>query len=617
VGTVYDEFVRDLAAWDRRYAARPRDEMIRLFLLALEREEIVSVGYRESLIVQRLGTMPLEPEVRELIRHALLWAWKDEEMHAVYIRGAILKLGSLSLRWRARSHQLMGAVGGWSSSVRQHARWTEAPLSRALASVLTGAGSLLGQVPRDVLKYMQRGPFREFCRFNVDAERTASLCWGRLAELGRDAPGVDAQLIGDFERIQADEERHCRVFEILADALDDDDRLVAGETAGRLAERIGAVGWCFLPREKRTGAVVQSAVGRGGSVWSSRGATPDEKLPLFRRLLSDARLPELLAARARALGKEVRDLRVAIKPSFMLGYHRKDRSVLTDPVLLDELAGFLREQGCHDVTVIEGRNIYDRFYGNRSVREVADYFGIASPRYRVVDACDEQVAHAYFRGMAQYTVSHTWREAEFRISFGKLRSHPIDLAYLTLGNVELLGARCDEFVFAERQAGRETSIMMLLDAFPPHFALLDGYDLAADGLVGVMGCPRPKSPRRLYAGEDPLAVDLVAARHVGVEDPLQSSMLRAAVHWFGDPRAALRVVGCDEAVSPWRSPYHSELSSLLSFLALPVYALASWRGALFVPEMDEAAFPPLRPAGPMMRLGRRGVQLLLGLRHPK
>ena len=44
--------------------------------------------------------------------------------------------------------------------------------------------------------------------------------------------------------------------------------------------------------------------------------------------------------------------------------------------------------------------------------------------------------------------------------------------------------------------------MMLLDDFPPHFALLDAYDSAADGLMGVMGCPRPKVPRRLYAAAD-------------------------------------------------------------------------------------------------------------------
>jgi len=158
--------------------------------------------------------------------------------------------------------------------------------------------------------------------------------------------------------------------------------------------------------------------------------------------------------------------------------------------------------------------------------------------------------------------------------------------------------------------------MMMLDAFPPHFALLDGYDRAADGLVGMMGCTRPKAPRRLYAGADALAVDLVAARHLGVRDPRAASpVLRAACQWFGDPRGHVEVVGCDEPVAGWRGPYDSDLSALLSFLAYPVYEHGSGRGALFVPEMDERAFPPLAPEAPPLRLARRAVRSLLGLHH--
>ena len=43
----------------------------------------------------------------------------------------------------------------------------------------------------------------------------------------------------------------------------------------------------------------------------------------------------------------------------------------------------------------------------------------------------------------------------------------------------------------------------------------------------------------------------------------------------------------------------------------------SGRGALFVPEMDEQAFPPIKAANLPLRVGRRAIQMLLGLRHPK
>ena len=119
MGAVYDEFLRELAVLERRHASRPRRLLIDLFLMALEREEIVSVAYRDSLMAARLSSMPLPDDVRDLIRHALIWAWKDEEMHSIYIRGAILKLGDVLLRIQAFARQTAGSVGGvqWAECV--------------------------------------------------------------------------------------------------------------------------------------------------------------------------------------------------------------------------------------------------------------------------------------------------------------------------------------------------------------------------------------------------------------------------------------------------------------------------------------------------------------------
>jgi hypothetical protein len=119
LGVVYEEFERELAGWRRRDAGRPRREMIRLLLLALQREEIVAVGYREAMIAHRLQAMPIGPQLCELIQHAMCWAWKDEEMHAVYLRGAILRLGSRSLK---ASGSAAGATNTSFPSVRRSAR---------------------------------------------------------------------------------------------------------------------------------------------------------------------------------------------------------------------------------------------------------------------------------------------------------------------------------------------------------------------------------------------------------------------------------------------------------------------------------------------------------------
>jgi len=617
MGVVYEEFERELSVWGRRYAGRPSQEIIRLFLLALEREQIVSIAYSEDVLNRRLCSLMVPDEAREIFHSALVWAWRDEAMHAIYVRGALMKQRNLVLQLRAFFQQSAGAIGGWAASVRQHLQWTDAPISSLLAAAVTWTGYLTGKVPASVRKHLDYASFRDFCLYNVDAEQTASLCFKRLGELATHQGTFDNTTIQDFDHIREDEERHRRVFEIFAEALSDDGQLVSGETVETLAAKVRDVGEVFLPRRLRAGIARENPLGKGGRVWSVRGEFSESKLPLFRELLEDAGLRASLEAHAATLGKTVSDMAVVIKPTFMLGYHRKDMSPVTDPALVEELAQYLNECGCTDIAVVEQRNIYDRFYQNRTVAEVASYLGFESQRYRVVDASLEQVPHAYARGLGQYSVSRTWRDADFRISFGKLRSHSIEFVSLSISNTDGLGARCDEFIFFERQAQRYTANMMLLDQFPPHFALLDGYDLASDGLLGMMGCPQPKSPRRLYAGDDALAVDLVAARHIGLNKARDAGALREACHWFGDPSDRIEIVGTDEPVSGWRSPYHNEWSTLLSLLAFPVYQYASDRGAVFVPEMDEEAFPPLTPESPLLQLRRKSLQAILGLRHSK
>src|ERR1700753_2204236 len=66
VGAIYEEFGRQLESWRKQYAGQPRREMIRLCLLALEREELVSVAYREDLMARRLASMPVDKQVREI-----------------------------------------------------------------------------------------------------------------------------------------------------------------------------------------------------------------------------------------------------------------------------------------------------------------------------------------------------------------------------------------------------------------------------------------------------------------------------------------------------------------------------------------------------------------------
>jgi uncharacterized protein (DUF362 family) len=615
LGGVFEEFEHQLVAWRRKYEGRPKREMLRLLLLALEREEIVSVSYHEDVILRRLQTMPVAPEVADLIRHALIWTWKDEEIHAIYIRGAIFKFGTSSQKALAFAKQIAGAAGGWASSVRQHIGWKEGPLSRLLATLVVWSGFVTMRVPRDVLSHLDYKTFRQYCKYNVDAEKTAWLCFQRMIELVKDLPGVTPEEVDDFCRMQKDEGQHSKVFQILGAAFDEGDSLLSGETARTLAEKLSAVAEVFLPRALRQTAISHNPLGSGGHVWVARGKTAEEKLGTFNRLLDDAGLKDRIEKRALSLRKPISDLRIAIKPTFMLGYSHKDLSVITDPELVAELARYIRALGCDDIAVVEVPNLYDRFYGNRSVKDVAAYFRVESPDFRVVDGSQEQVPQVYDRGLGQYSVGKTWKESDFRISFSKMRSHSIEIVLLTVATLEGLGPRVDSFLFVERQANREMANMMLIDEFPPHFALIDAYNSAADGLLGMMGCPEPKSPGRFYAGGDAISVDIVAGRHMGLSNPKSSVHLKTACYWFGDPSASIQVIGPDEPIAEWRGPNRNGWVALLSLLAYPVYEYGSERGALFVPEMDCDAFPPINGESRWLRARRRTLQQLLGLRH--
>jgi hypothetical protein len=409
-GQIYEESARQLTRWRDRYRGRPDRERRRLWLLAVERERVVSIAYRESAIADRIARMPLAEDARDLIRHAMVWVWKDEEMHTAYIRGVVLHRGDPVLRVVAYGEQVVGAVSGWAAAVEQHTQFRDAPVSVALASVLALGGRVTGKLTKALRGALEYGPFRQFCAFNVELERSAELCWARLVDL---AEGDEQR--EEFAQVRDDEARHGRVFSIFHDALGDDDRLRPGVTEADLVARVRDVGEWFLPQRHRAAGPTRRVFGTGSPVWCPQGRSVADERAILREIIAEAGLPALVAERRGAAGG--RGVRVAIKTAFMLGYDRRDRSNVIDVELVDELASFLREYGCDDVAVLEAPTVYDHFYGHRSVDEVARYFGLDSPRYRVVDTSTEQVPFEYARGMAQSTISRTWSNADLRIVF--------------------------------------------------------------------------------------------------------------------------------------------------------------------------------------------------------
>lgn len=602
---VVAEFQAQIDEWATVYAGRPRTELRELWLVGLEREKLVTVAYNPNIIRPRLTRMGVPENIREQVVRAIGWAWRDEEMHAVYVRGALLHESALPQRLRTWMTHASGHVAGWTSSRQQHYRWREAPLTRTVAELIEYAGVLGGQVPEGAREHLHFDSFKAFCLFSIAAETTAAIGWARMAEVGK-AAKIEASDITAFLRMEQDERRHAAIFTLLADVFDDDDTLLPHVTESWLRARIGEVGQRFLATPESSAEAWNNPIGKGAVVYVHQGNASESAQACMDAVLDRLGIDALLDQPSRTDGP----VQVAIRASFMHGYHLKDPSPTVSPALVAALAKRCVAAGAV-VTVLETPNVYDRFFRARDVKNVAEYLGFDEPNYTVVDVTTELDVHPYIRGQGRNSISRSWRDADIRIAFGKLRGHPVTDAMLTLEGVEGLNGRHDDTLWGDRRADRTTAMLMTLDAFPPDIALLDAWRDVPDGLLGMIACAQPRQPFRVYASTDPLSLDMVVTEHIG--GSLQDhKLMDCAVDWFGDPRPTLSVIGENTPITGWRRPDRTRFSRLLSHLAEPVFVHASGRGAAFVPDMDTRAFPPITPPSAPLRLARAAVRRITG-----
>ncbi|MBX7101257.1 MAG: DUF362 domain-containing protein [Myxococcaceae bacterium] len=604
------EMEAHLAAITRAAGGSLERELQALYLLAVEREELAVVGYGGADVQGRIARLGARVEVRAIVAHALRWAARDERTHAVLARGLLSGLRRLRLRLQALAADVGGLVAGWSAAVLQHTTRRSAPFSRLVARTVALLGALAGKVPRTARAALQQQSFTAFCAFQVGAELTAALSWERISSLA--AQVNDMRVSRTTARIASDERKHERVLRVLLAAFDEHDRLRPGLEAIDLARQLEAIDPAFVPGHARA---LPSPLGQGGAVHVAedpRAARGDAAAArqLLRAVLVDTGLLDRLFAGAPP------NPAVAVKTTFMMAYDARDPSPVVDPALLEELALLLRARGASRVSYLEAPNHYDRFFGGRSVAEVARYLGFESPHYEVVDCSAAQSPHDFARGHAQTTVSTHWKGADLRLVLAKMRTNPSWLVTLTMAGLDSLGRRTDELLFEDRQGDLVSGLMMLLDAFPPHLAVLDATHHVPDGLTGILGDPDPSHPGRVYAARDALALDLVAARHMGIRHLPGSSALSFALDWFDDPRSVTVVQGPDAPLHPFKSPHRNDATIFLSSLAYPVYVAGGDKGSLWLPLMDTQAFPMLERGSLLTRAVRASLRAVFGFGKP-
>ena len=594
-----------LGRWRRKFRGRPGAERKRLLLFALEREQIVAVAYREEAVAGRVADLDVGADARALIRQTLMWIWKDEQLHSEFTRGLLLDSGGLASSLVVYGRQVQGALSGWTSATATNRVARSAPFRTGAASVLVAAAGALHRMPAALARELRYQTFRRYCALNVALEASAEFAYRRLVQVARSEEERAA-----FERIRDDEARHAAAFRLLTEALTEDDHLVAGLPAQRLAELLSRISPWFVPAVQRAAAdehAGRRAFGSRATVAVRGGRTDEDKVTVLEQCLDRAGL-DALAAGARS---------AAIRVSFMLGYDRGDHSNVNDPDLVDCVARYLRRHGVPDVAVLEAPTVYGTLFANRSVASVAAYFGFNSPSYRIVDISQDLRARTFDRGFVQKAISATWLDSDLRIVMPKLRTDPTEFAHLSLSTLEGSTGAIDDTFYAGRQVDFRSATMMLLDVAPPDFAVIDAWAPVADGPFGVMGCHHPAEIRYIYAGPDALAVDEAVLADLGIADARRAPIVAQAYHWFGLEPAPLTVDGERPRLGEkLRGAHASALLRGLGTVSYPIYMYLSNRGELFVPAMDLAAFPPTIRPGAATRGVRWLSQRAFGLRAP-
>ena len=160
----------------------------------------------------------------------------------------------------------------------------------------------------------------------------------------------------------------------------------------------------------------------------------DNKLKALQEVMEYSRFFNHIEESFKRSGKAREAFKIAIKPNFMVFLTMKDPSSYTDPELVDFLVERLLEKGFRKIYVVESRNVLSKWYHNRDVTAVASACGYKGRGYRIIDLTIDAVPYTFCGVLGNHFVGKTWREADYRISFAKNKTHPANKYTLAMKN---------------------------------------------------------------------------------------------------------------------------------------------------------------------------------------
>ena len=258
----------------------------------------------------------------------------------------------------------------------------------------------------------------------------------------------------------------------------------------------------------------------------------EDKITSFKQLLELTQFTKELDQVFKKSGKSKSDFKIIIKPNMMV-YVNKNRhtAVVTDKEMVEHLVDHCIGMGFKDISVCEAQNDVGRMLQNHTVDFVSDKIGYRpNGRYKIVDLTLELEKYKYTYNskkgkMKKWkdSVGRSWKEADFRISFSKCKTHEHDYMTLCLKNV--YGCFPDPNKCCKYHIRREIEDVTSwsIRNFPVHFSFVDAW-IASDGFQGYK-IPYPQDLKMLFGGPDIVAVDMEVFKRAGL-DPAKSRFIK-------------------------------------------------------------------------------------------
>jgi uncharacterized protein (DUF362 family) len=260
-----------------------------------------------------------------------------------------------------------------------------------------------------------------------------------------------------------------------------------------------------------------------------------EKLKTFDELLKITEFDDVLLDVYETSKKKKDEFKIVIKPNMMVYIsHEKHEAVVTDKELVEYLVDHIRAMGFEDIAVCEAQNDVGRMLKNHNVNFVANKIGYKPEgRYKIVDLTLESETYKYEyidkNGKIKIwkdVVGRTWRDADFRITFAKCKTHEHD--WMTLGAKNVYGCFPNPNKVCRYHIRYEVFDVTAYSIrnFPIHFSFIDAW-IGSDGFQGYK-IPNPQDLKMLFGGKDVVAVDMEVFKRAGL-DTHKSKILQKTV----------------------------------------------------------------------------------------